>query len=103
MYKVELLPFAITDLEDIVRYISETLEAPKAAAKLKEEIYTKASQLKKNPMRYRVYAPSLNLKREYRKMPVKNYSVFFVIKNDTIEIHRVLYSRRNMSAILNTL
>jgi addiction module RelE/StbE family toxin len=101
MYKVELLPLAIADLEDITRYIGEVLEAPKAADKLKDEIYTKASQLKDNPLRYGVYAPLLNSKLEYRKLPVKNYSVFYVVKENLVEIHRIIYSHRNMGAILD--
>jgi hypothetical protein len=32
---------------------------------------------------------------------LKNNPVFYVIKKDTIEIHCILYSRRNLGAILN--
>jgi plasmid stabilization system protein ParE len=100
MYKLAYLPSALSDLNNIVKYISNDLDAPMTAAKLRLEFDQKISNLRKNPLRYRVYIPLLKLKHEYRKLPVKSYSVFYIVKKDTVEIHRILYSRRNIDAIL---
>jgi plasmid stabilization system protein ParE len=100
MYTLAYLPSALSDLDSIVNYISTDLDAPGTAAKLRLEFDRKILTLTKNPLRYRIYRSQGTLKLEYRKMPVKNYSVFYVVKEDLVEIHRVLYSRRNIGAVL---
>jgi plasmid stabilization system protein ParE len=101
MYSLAYLPSALSDLENIVKYISNNLDAPKTATKFRLEFDRKILSLTENPLRHRIYIPQAKLKFEYRKMPVKNYSVFYIVKKDLVEIHRVLYSRRNIGAILN--
>jgi plasmid stabilization system protein ParE len=100
MYRLLYLPSALTDLDSIVKYISDDLDAPRTAAKLRLEFDSEISALKKNPLRHRIYISQAKLKLEYRKLPVKNFSVFYVVKEDLVEIHRVLYSRRNISTVL---
>jgi len=48
----------------------------------------------------RLYAPSENLKHEYRVLQVNSYSVFYVAEKGKIEIHRVIYSKRDIPLIL---
>jgi plasmid stabilization system protein ParE len=100
MYKLVFLPRALKDINAITRYISVDLEAPMAARRLKKDIAEAAADLTKNPFRHRVYMSQRKLQFEYRKMPVKNYSVFYVVKENLVEIHRVLYSRRNIGSVL---
>ena len=100
MYSLAYLPSALSDLDSIVTYISNDLDAPRTAAKLRLEFDRKIADLPKNPLRYRIYRSQDTLKLEYRKLPVKNYSVFYVVKEGLVEIHRVLYSRRNIGAVL---
>jgi plasmid stabilization system protein ParE len=100
MYRLEYLPSALSDLDSIVRYISNELEAPRTAAKLRLEFDKKILALVKNPFCHHIYYPQGNLKFEYRKLSVKSYSVFYVVKGDLVEIHRVIYSRRNIGAAL---
>jgi plasmid stabilization system protein ParE len=100
MYKLLFLPRALGDINAITHYISIDLEAPMAARRLKKDIADAAADLTKNPLRHRVYIAQRKLQLEYRKMRVKNYSVFYVVKDNLVEIHRVLYSRRNISSVL---
>ncbi|GHV31334.1 addiction module toxin RelE [Spirochaetia bacterium] len=100
MYTLAYLPSALSDLDSIVTYIGNDLDAPKTAAKLRLEFDRKILALTKNPLRHRIYFSHDTLKFEYRKLPVKNYSVFYVVKEDLVEIHRVLYSRRDIGAVL---
>jgi plasmid stabilization system protein ParE len=58
MYKLAYLPSALSDLNNIVKYISNDLDAPMTAAKFRLEFDQKISNLRKNPLRYRVYIPA---------------------------------------------
>ena len=100
MYKASYLPLALDDLKEIVRYITNELDAPKAAENLVLKIDKEVQKIIDNPFRCRVYLPFENLKYEYRILHINNYSLFYVVKENKIEIHRVIYSKRDIWQVL---
>ena len=100
MYRVQYLPLALDDLKSIVKYITNTLEAPRAAKNLVDKIDKEVLKIKKNPFRCHLYTPLEKLKFDYRVLNVDNFSLFYVIENKKIEIHRVLYSQMDIVQIL---
>jgi plasmid stabilization system protein ParE len=101
MQKPHYLPLALDDLKGIVRYIANELEAPKAAENFIIKIDKEVNKLTKNPYRCHVYITAEKLKHEYRVLHVNNYSIFYVAENEKIEIHRVIYSKRNIQQLLS--
>jgi len=101
MHSVQYLPLAVNDLRDIVKYIAHKLEAPRAAENLIKKIDKEVQKIAENPFRCHLYAPLEKLKYEYRVLHVGNYSLFYTVDNEKIEIHRVLYSQRDALRILN--
>ena len=100
MYKAYYLPLALDDLKEIVWYISNELEAPRAAENLIKKIDKGVMKITENPFRCHLYAPLDKLKYEYRVLNIDNYSMFYTVEKEKIEIHRVLYSRRDLLKIL---
>ena len=100
MFKAHYLPLALDDLKEIIRYISNELEAPKAAENLLVKINKEVKKIEINPFRCHLYVPIGKLKHEYRILNVNNYSIFYVIGKEKIEIHRVIYSKRNIQQVL---
>ncbi len=100
MYKVVYLPTARRELEEAVLYIACELCAPDAAAVLLDEIDHAVLTLKEMPYRHALYPSLYALKNEVRFFPVKNYNVFYVVDEtqQTVEIRRILYQRRNVIA-----
>ena len=96
MHKIEFLPIALEDLRQIVRYISVELKNPVAAEKIADEIIEKINRLEEFPYIAHVYIPQQPLEKEYRKLLVKNYSVFYTVEEETktVTISRVLYNKR---------
>ncbi|MDI6602216.1 MAG: type II toxin-antitoxin system RelE/ParE family toxin, partial [Thermoanaerobacteraceae bacterium] len=47
-----------------------------------------------------VYYPEKSLENEYRVLPVKNYLVFYVVKEQVVEIHRVIYAKMDLSKVI---
>ncbi len=58
------------------------------------------NNLKYNPEVYTIIDDELIKKLEIRKLIVDNYIVFYRIKNDNIEIVRIMYGRRNWINLL---
>ena len=101
LYKPHYLPLALDDLKDIMRYIAHELEAPKAAENLLQKIDREVQKTAENPFRCRVYISTEKLKYEYRILHVNNYSIFFAIEKEKIEIHRVIYSKKDIAKMLS--
>lgn len=98
MYKIHYLPLAKKDIEQITLYIADHLKAPKSAMDLLNSFDKSIVRLKQFPHSCKVYQPIKGLPLEYRMLIVKNYSVFYVVLEDVVEIHRVIYSKRDLSS-----
>ena len=102
MYKIRYLPLALDDLKVIVRYIAFELESPQAAEKFRIKLNKEVRKIAVNPFRCHLYTPPKKLKFEYRVLHIDNYSLFYyVADNSKIEIHRVIYSKRDFKSILH--
>lgn len=66
--------------------------------------HTKWRNLQLNifPEKFRILESNIEKQKEIRRMPVDNYSVFYVIKENRVIIISVLYSASNIQAKLKT-
>ena len=89
-------------MTEIVRYISHILLNPAAAEKLAEEMVDAAEKLTDLPHIYAIHQSIKPLKKEYRKLNVKNYIIFYWIdeKEKRVTIARVIYARRDFEKLL---
>ena len=101
MYKIVYLPTARQQLMDAALYIASELSAPDAAENLLNEVERQIAKLSELPYRYPIFYTPFAMKREIRCFPVKNYHVFYVIKEDqkTVEIWRFLHQRQNPNSL----
>lgn len=100
MLKLQYLSLAQRDLLEIVDYIADTLEAPKAADELLDELGNAFERLRAHPYSCRVYQPLKSVDLEYRLLVVKHYLVFYVVLEDAVEIHRVIHGRRDLPEVI---
>ena len=99
-YEIRYLPLARKDLTDITNYITDHLKAPKAAMDLLNALDESISRLEKFPYSCKVYQPIRELENEYRLLPVRNYAIFYVVKEKVVEIHRVVYAKMDLTKII---
>ncbi len=102
MYQLDYLPLARQDMIDIIRYISHELCNVTAAERLADEMIEAAENLKNFPYSNTVHPTIKPLKREYRKLIVQNYIMFYWVdeKEKLITIARVIYARRDYGKLL---
>ena len=100
MPEIKYLPSFQQDLNAITEYIIFTLEAPQAALNLLDELEKSINNLKEFPLAHRLYRPIKPISAEYRVLTVKNYLVFYIVLEETIEIHRIIYKKRNLSQLI---
>ena len=90
MYKITYLPLAEADIIDAVDYISFTLEAPKAAMALLDELDKTVRQLSEFPYSCELYRTDRPM-----KVPIKGYVLYYAVFQDRVEIRRFLHGRRD--------
>ena len=93
MYKVVYLPTARQQLENAVMYSAGELCAPDAAMSLADEVDEAVKKLKEMPYRFPIYHTLYAIKHEIRFFPIKEYNVYYVVREETktVEIWRVLH------------
>jgi len=91
-YDVQPSEKSLNDMEAIYDYISENLLAPNAAMNQYNRIADAILSLEQMPERIKVMNSEPERSLGIRQMSVDNYSVFFIINNETVNIIRVLYS-----------
>jgi toxin ParE1/3/4 len=100
MYKIRYLPIAQKDLQDTVSYILENLKSPKAAMDLIDTLDKSILRLKQYPYSCTLYQPKEPLELEYRFLPVNNYLVFYVVTENIVEIHRIIYVKMDLEKLI---
>jgi toxin ParE1/3/4 len=101
-YRVEVSEPAENDLRAILRYISAQLSAPITAIKMIDLIEETLMSLADMPQKFPTVADERLFLLGYRKLPVKNYIIFFTIDETikVVNVERILYARREWLRIL---
>lgn len=96
-YKVIFYDAAYKDLADIKYYWESVLEV--SPDDFMAEIYHKAKKLEDFPFaHHQPNDPTLKAK-GYRICPVRNYYIFYVVEEDVVQIHRVLYNKMDFTKL----
>ena len=82
MYKIEFLPVAKEDIDNIIYYISHKLKNLTASRKLRDLLINSLDYIVEFPYGNPIYKPPSTLKYEYRSTRVKNFLLFYTINED---------------------
>ncbi len=99
-YNIQYLKESKEDLLGIKQYIKYDLQKPEISQKLISKIRNEINNLKYNPKIYEVIDDELLNKIGIRKLTVDNYIIFYRVKNDSIDIVRIMYGIRNLIKLL---
>ncbi|MDD2397868.1 MAG: type II toxin-antitoxin system RelE/ParE family toxin [Tissierellia bacterium] len=97
-YKIKLLITAVRDLDDLIENLSQF--SSEVALRQYDRIIEKVNLLKEFPEMCQGYITTV-CGYKYRKLVIDNYLVFYIVKNEVIEIHRIINSRMNIDNIID--
>ena len=95
MREVRIRPRAQLDIESTFIYIALENDAPKAARELVNRFYNAFDQLAEIPDMGRIVNDE-ELERDYRRMLVGNYWVYYTFDDSTLTIWRVFHTRQDI-------
>lgn len=94
---------ARNDLNDIIEYISIKLCNTSAAKNLFNHIFKTIDNIVLFPLSYPLVENEYISKNYIRKAVIENYNLYYIIENDIIKIIRIIYNKRDISEIINSL
>ena len=97
-YKVKLYPTAEQDLLDIINDLN-TLSS-EVALQYYDLLTEQIASLSSMPERCARSRDLILAAKGYRYLILKKYLVFFIVAEDTVEFHRILYGRSDYRSIL---
>jgi len=101
MYTLKFSYFYLDELKSAIEYIRQDLQNPIAAQRLKDEVKETYIKLKENPFIYPSVPDEYLASKGFRFTMVKNYILFYKVKEKQINIDRFLYGHRDWMNILD--
>ncbi len=99
-YIIEYSSTFINHFNNILRYFVHKLKNKIGAENFYNEVIKEIEKRSKNPENYEKYISNKKRKNTYYRIYVKNYTIFYVVKDNTMQVRRILYSRRNFSKLI---
>lgn len=97
--KILVTPAALQDLKDIQSYIADDLSNPTAAVNTVKKIISTYKKLSDTPLMGTLLQQSIHLDIPFRFLVSGSYLIFYKV-TDNVEIHRIIYARRDYIRIL---
>ena len=95
-YKLSVLPLFEDDLNKIVDYISISLQNPIAAEDFVDDVETAIHERLSCAEAFEQYHSAKERQYPYYRITVRNYTIFYVVIDDVMEVRRIIYSRRDI-------
>ena len=99
-YKLRILPLFEVDLNGIVDYIAFQLQNPIAAERLVDAVEEAIDARLPFAESFEPYRSAKERRYPYYRISVKNYTIFYVVIGDSMEVRRILYSGRDWGNML---
>ncbi len=99
-YTIKYSSTFISQFNSILNYFVHNLKNRIAAENFYDEVIKEIEKRSKNPEGFEKYISTKKRKNTYYRIYVKNYTIFYVVKENTMEVRRILYSRRNFDKLI---
>lgn len=99
-FKLRYLPLFHSDLREIAGYIALRLHNPAAAEALVNAVEAAILERAACADAFEPYQSKQERAHPYYRIYVKNYTVYYIVLDDVMEVHRILYNKRNTTNLL---
>lgn len=90
----------INQFNNILKYFIHKLKNKIGAENFYNEVIKEIEKRSKSPESYEKYMSNKKRKNIYYRIYVKNYTIFYIVKDNVMEIRRILYSKRNFDKLI---
>lgn len=97
-HTLRYLPIAQTDLIEIFDFIAQ--DSPNRALAFVEKLHKRIGILVQHPLLGRIPRHPKLQEYGYRVLILESYLIFYIIRGETVEIHRVVHGSRNLDHLI---
>ena len=98
-YIIKYLPTFNEELNSILYYFVNELKNKNAAENLYKEVFNRIERRSFAPNAFKVFKTTKKGESWYR-IQVKKFTIFYVVKNNIMEVRRILYNKRNFGKLI---
>lgn len=99
-FSLRYLPKYEVDLNEIVDYISFTLQNPESALRLIDKIEKAVMDRLSFPLSFSPFQSMKRRKNQYYRIYVDNFTIYYVVIDNVMEVRRILYGKRDANQII---
>ncbi len=99
-YEIKYLPTFIAQFNSILYYIKNELKNEIAADKFYKKVIKKIEERSISPASYEVFKVLKKENINCYKIRVNNYTIFYVVKDNIMEIRRIYYIKRDFDKLI---
>lgn len=99
-YEIKYMPSFSEEIIEILLYIKHKLNNKKAAENLYENVIDAILERSKKPTSFEIYRVSKILNKNWYRIYVKNYTVFYSVENSIMIVAHILYSKRDLTKFI---
>lgn len=99
-YEIKYSSTFINQFNNILKYFMYKLKNKIVAENFYNEVIREIEIRSENPENYEKYIGTRKRKYPYYRIYVKNYTVFYIVKENVMEVRRIIYSKRNFDKII---
>lgn len=99
-FHLRYIPLFEQDLLDTVDYITNVLQNEDAAERLIDDVEKAILKRLNNPLAFEPYHSVKKRDYPYYRIYVRNYTVFYVVIGNVMEVRRLIYNPRNIDNLL---
>jgi len=99
-YTLSYLPIFDADLAEAWNYIAFKLMNPSAAYKLVSDTEKAILKRLKTPESFQQYHSKKERERPYCRIQIRNFTIWYVVIGNVMEVRRFLYGKRNYERIV---
>ncbi len=102
-YIIKYLPTFINQFNEILYYLKNKLKNKIVADKFYKDVISKIEKRSEFPMAFEVFKKTKNEKVNWYTIQVRNFTVFYVVKDNCMEVRRIYYNKRNFDKLIKSL
>ena len=99
-YVIKYSATFVKEFNSILKYFIYKYKNKIVAENFYNEVVKKVEKRSIDPKNYEKYISNRKRKYTYYKIYVKNYTIFYTVKDNIMKVKRILYSKRNFEKLI---
>lgn len=99
-YEIRYTSSFINQFNSILKYFVNKLNNKIAAENFYKKVVKEIEKRGENPESYEKYSEIKKRKNTYYRIYINNYTIFYIVKNNVMELRKIIYSKRNFNNLI---